>query len=103
MKAADSLQPTACSQVAMMALLVVGGLFGAGVSRAGSVEVLSCEAAAQRAHVAVDLSGRAAGDVKVELRTPEYRLVETLKIDGSGRVLLPRLKTGRYIVTALGP
>jgi Carboxypeptidase regulatory-like domain len=89
-------------EITMLAALGVAGLFGAGISRAGSVEVLSCEAASQRAQVAVDLAGQPAKDVKVELRAFNARLVGTLKTDGSGRVALPQLKAGKYIVTARG-
>ena len=67
------------------------------------VEVLNCIASSQSAHIAIDLHGTLARDVKLVVTTLQNQLIQVLSIDDSGLAVLPPLAPAKYILTASAP
>ena len=80
--------------------LLLAGL----TSAKSSVEVITCEASSQKARMAIDRQGRAGKDVRVTISLSGGQPFQRpLAPDESGLVVLPPLKAGQYVVTAVAP
>jgi len=91
------------SRCAMLIALLAGCFVCTLPLHAASVEVLSCQPATQKAHVTIALAGTASRDVKAVLSWQDGRQIQNLSMDRAGRIVLPRLQPGTYLVEASAP
>jgi hypothetical protein len=87
------------------AALAASSLLWATTSYASSVTVVNppCAASSQRARIEIVLEEKPATNAQLVVTTHENRLIQTLSVDKSGLVVLPRLAPGKYDLTASAP